>query len=224
MNVGQIQLLRRQIAHELNTAAKFDSKFLASALENFNRALLLDVEAHYKDPSVNPYPGGAGSETGDNDLLSDLTSYLESVGISDPLTKIYITTKPLPNVPLFLFLLILSQLPKLQYVKSVGCMISKKPEGGATIDGSAFVVGIITILKQFHSQATEDCLALLGAHLCKITEALASASVTAFPPESFNLLVLLEHYLNFTKQPRQIIEAHIPSYILDIYRMTASLQ
>merc|ERR1712136_641117 len=85
MTIGQMQLLRRQIAHELNTTAKFDSKFLASALENFNRALLLDVEAHYKDPSVNPYPGGAGSETGDNDLLSDLTSYLESVGISDPL-------------------------------------------------------------------------------------------------------------------------------------------
>ena len=218
MYIGQIQLLRRQIAHELNTSAKFESKFLASALANFNRALILDVEAHYKDPSSNPYPSGGSS--GDNDLLYDLTNYLESVGISDPLTKIYITAKPLPNIPLFLFLLILSQLPKLQYIKSVGCLVSKKSESGVTVDGAALVVGVVTILKQFHSQNTEDCLALLGSHLCKITEALASASVSAFPPEAFNLLVFLEQYLSFTKQPRQIVEAHVPGYILDEYQMS----
>ena len=34
--VGQMQLLRRQIASQLNTSCKFDSKFLASALQNFN--------------------------------------------------------------------------------------------------------------------------------------------------------------------------------------------
>lgn len=218
MYIGQIQLLRRQISHELNTAAKTDSKFLASALANFNRSLLLDVEAHYKDPSSFPYPSGV-SESGEKDLLYDLTNYLEAAGINDPLTKIYITAKPLPHIPLFCFLMILSQLSKLHYIKAVGCLTSKKPEGGVTVDGAAFVVGIVTILKQFHSQNTEDCLALLGAHVCKITEALASASATTFPPESFNLLMFLEHYLAFTKQPRQIIEAHIPSYILDEYQM-----
>lgn len=49
--MGQIQLLRRQIAQELNFAAKFDAKILHGALETFNKAVLADTEAHYQDPS-----------------------------------------------------------------------------------------------------------------------------------------------------------------------------
>ena len=45
------------------------------------RSLLTAVEAHYKDPT-NPYPGE------DNSILYELTPYLESAGISDPLTKV----------------------------------------------------------------------------------------------------------------------------------------
>ena len=56
MKVGQIQLIRRQIAQELNFSCKFDSQHLAGSLENFNEALLTDVRAHYADPSKT-YPG-----------------------------------------------------------------------------------------------------------------------------------------------------------------------
>ncbi len=54
--VGQVQLVRQQISHVLNFDCKFDSKILHGALENFNMALLVDMEAHYQDPSK-PYPG-----------------------------------------------------------------------------------------------------------------------------------------------------------------------
>ena len=40
-----------------------------------------DVEAHYKDPTL-PYPPD------DNPLLVELTSYLESTGISNPCLKV----------------------------------------------------------------------------------------------------------------------------------------
>jgi len=36
LRIGQMQLIRRLIAHELATSSKFDSKFLASALTNLN--------------------------------------------------------------------------------------------------------------------------------------------------------------------------------------------
>ena len=36
IKVGQIQLIRRQIAHELNRTSKFDSKLLCNALQTFN--------------------------------------------------------------------------------------------------------------------------------------------------------------------------------------------
>ena len=37
LKVGQIQLLRKHIAYELNTSCKFDSKHLASALQVMNK-------------------------------------------------------------------------------------------------------------------------------------------------------------------------------------------
>ncbi|KAF6031772.1 KIAA0196 [Bugula neritina] len=113
LKIGQMQLLRKQIAHELATSSKFDSKFLASALSNMNVSLLNDIEKHYKEPSL-PYP----SE--ENPLMYELTSYLESIGLSNPFDKIYITTKNIPSLPLAIFMLVITQLPKLQYIKSVG--------------------------------------------------------------------------------------------------------
>jgi len=44
-------------------------------------ALLADIERHYQDPSL-PYPKE------DNPLMFELTSYLESAGISNPLAKV----------------------------------------------------------------------------------------------------------------------------------------
>ena len=57
-------------------------------------SLLTAVEAHYKDPT-NPYPGE------DNATLYELTPYLESAGLSDPLTKVCHSMDPrtLPFFP-----------------------------------------------------------------------------------------------------------------------------
>jgi len=42
MQVGQMQLLRRQIAHQLHTSCKFNSKFLATALNTMNECVLTE--------------------------------------------------------------------------------------------------------------------------------------------------------------------------------------
>uniref|UniRef100_A0A672S262 WASH complex subunit 5 n=1 Tax=Sinocyclocheilus grahami TaxID=75366 RepID=A0A672S262_SINGR len=81
MKVGQMQILRQQIANELNYSCKFDSKHLAAALDNLNKSLLSDIEAHYQDPSL-PYPKE------DNTLLYEITAYLEAAGIQNPLNKV----------------------------------------------------------------------------------------------------------------------------------------
>lgn len=39
LQVGQMQILRQQIANELNYSCKFDSKHLAAALENLNKSV-----------------------------------------------------------------------------------------------------------------------------------------------------------------------------------------
>jgi len=93
------------------------------------RSLLSAVEAHYKDPT-HPYPGE------DNSVIYELTPYLESAGIHDPLTKvgllllivgiryhhlqIYATLKPLKWLTNVMFVFILTQLTKLAYHKNAG--------------------------------------------------------------------------------------------------------
>ncbi|XP_028609672.1 WASH complex subunit 5 isoform X1 [Grammomys surdaster] len=152
MKVGQMQILRQQIANELNSSCRFDSRHLAAALDNLNKALLADIEAHYRDPSL-PYPKE------DNTLLYEITAYLEAAGIHNPLNKIYVTTKRLPYFPIVNFLFLIAQLPKLQYNKNLG-MVCRKPAD--PVDWPPLVLGLLTLLKQFHSRYTEQFLALIG--------------------------------------------------------------
>src|SRR5690606_5484827 len=88
-------------------------KLLACALQNVNGALLAEVRAHYRDPR-RPYPAE------DSALMYELTEYLEAAGISDPLTKIYMTTTKFNKFALLHFLFATSQLQQMVYNRDIG--------------------------------------------------------------------------------------------------------
>ncbi|KAM9308792.1 WASH complex subunit 5 [Gastrophryne carolinensis] len=208
MKVGQMQILRQQIANELNYSCKFDSKHLAAALENFNEAILSDIKAHYQDPSL-PYPKE------ENTLLYEITAYLEAAGTHNPLNKIYITTKQLSFFPIANFLFLISQLPKLQYSKNLG-MTCRKPADA--IDWPPLVLGLLTLLKQFHSRYTEQFLALIGQFIRSAMEQSTSQKIPEMPPDVVGALMFLEDYVHYTKLPRRVVEAHVPSFVFDEFR------
>lgn len=208
MKVGQMQILRQQIANELNYSCKFDSKHLAAALENLNKSLLADIEAHYQDPSL-PYPKE------DNTLLYEITAYLEAAGIHNPLNKIYITTKRLPYFPIINFLFIITQLPKLQYSKNQGMTCRKSTD---PVDWPPLVLGLLTLLKQFHSRYTQQFLALIGQFIRSIMEQCTSQKIPDMPSDVVGALMFLEDYVKYTKLSRKVAEAHVPSFIFDEFR------
>ncbi|XP_078253866.1 WASH complex subunit 5 [Rhinoraja longicauda] len=209
LKVGQMQILRQQIANELSYSCKFDSKHLAAALENLNQALLADVEAHYQDPTL-PYPKD------NNTLLYEITAYMEAAGIHNPLSKIYITTRRLPFFPVVNFLFLISQLPKVQYVKNQG-MVCKKPTD--PIDWPPLVVGLVTLLKQFHSRYTEHFLALIGQFVrSTVDQSTTSQKIPEMPADAVAALMFLENYVYYTNLPRKVVEAHVPSFIFDEFR------
>ena len=113
-------------------------KCVFNVLFLFLSALLTDIERHYQDPTL-PYPKE------ENPLMYELTSYLESSGICNPLKKvwipigskyleyvvnffyklqIYVTTRKLPLFPLFNFLFVIGQLQKMVYMRNVGKLAS----------------------------------------------------------------------------------------------------
>uniref|UniRef100_A0A3B3T2B3 WASH complex subunit 5 n=1 Tax=Paramormyrops kingsleyae TaxID=1676925 RepID=A0A3B3T2B3_9TELE len=208
LKVGQMQILRQQIANGLNYSCKFDSKHLAAALENLNKSLLADIEAHYQDPSL-PYPKE------DNTLLYEITAYLEAAGIHNPLNKIYITTKRLPYFPIVNFLFLVAQLPKLQYSKNQGMTCRRAAD---PVDWPPLVLGLLTLLKQFHSRYTEQFLALIGQFIRSIMEQCTSQRIPEMPSDVVGALVFLEDYVHYTKLPRKVVEAHVPSFIFDEFR------
>uniref|UniRef100_A0A7M4ES32 WASH complex subunit 5 n=1 Tax=Crocodylus porosus TaxID=8502 RepID=A0A7M4ES32_CROPO len=208
MKVGQMQILRQQITNELNYSCRFDSKHLAAALENLNKAVLADIEAHYQNPSL-PYPKE------ENTLLYEITAYLEAAGIRNPLNKIYITTKRLPYFPTVNFLFLISQLPKLQYNKNLG-VVCRKPAD--QIDWLPLVLGLLTLLKQFHSRYTEQFLALIGQFIRSTMEQCTSQKIPEMPADVVGALMFLEDYVRYTKLPRRVVEAHVPSFIVDEFR------
>uniref|UniRef100_A0AAQ5ZQU8 WASH complex subunit 5 n=1 Tax=Amphiprion ocellaris TaxID=80972 RepID=A0AAQ5ZQU8_AMPOC len=193
MKVGQMQILRQQIANELNYSCKFDSKHLAAALENLNKSLLADIEAHYQDPSL-PYPKE------DNTLLYEITAYLEAAGIHNPLNKIYITTKRLPYFPIINFLFLIAQLPKLQYSKNQGMTCRKATD---PVDWPPLVLGLLTLLKQFHSRYTQQFLALIGQFIRSIMEQCTSQKIPDMPSDVVGALMFLEDYVKYTKLSRK---------------------
>lgn len=211
LKVGQMQILRKAISHELYTTAKFESKDLASALQTMNDSVLAEVKAHYKDPSK-PYPKE------DNPLLMELATYLEWSGIYRPLAKIYVTTKPIGNLPLFMMLFTVTHMTKFTYVSTLGGLVSKK--GVESIDGLPFVLGSFTFLKQFHQDNTEQFLAYLGQYVRSLLDQ-GTVSTTRFAEasaETTNIMAYLEILVQHSELPRKMVTNHIPDYLFDRFR------
>lgn len=104
----------------------------------------------------------------DVELLAELNKYLEWAGIYDPYKKIYVKTKNYRNIGVALFLLTISYLPKLIYVKNISTLIGKKL--AEHIDGSAFVTGIMTVLKQYNVDIFNfyiDCMTQYIVSMCE---------------------------------------------------------
>lgn len=213
LKVGQLQLLRKQIANKLRASCKFDSKLLMASLENTNSLLLANIKAHYKNPDL-PYPGD------DNPLMYELTPYLEATGLHEPLTKIYITTQQTNDFSLISFLFILSQLSKLCYLKKIGGLVAKKQSD--LIDGPPFLAGFVTLMRQYHSDVTEEYL----QYMCQYVRSLVFSDVTRersseIMNEVLVTLTFLEEFVSCSGFPKDKLLNNIPSYLFDEFKTFA---
>lgn len=81
-------------------------------------SLMADVKQHYADPT-RPYPDEDGA------LTSELSVLLEWCGMTQPLDRIYITTRSLKPLSLILLLTVIAQISKIHYTKSIGKRVIK---------------------------------------------------------------------------------------------------
>jgi WASH complex subunit strumpellin len=210
ITIGQIQLLRRLISYELNFRGRIDCPLLWSSLLTGNLSVLNDIN-HFPD-----FP-----PEGD-ELIPTLDPFLTQMGFSAPFEKIYIKPTHTPDMlPLVLALYTIFEIGSLKYDKRLSGLVRKDNE---PIDGSVLVAGILTVLRQFHSDCFESYLGYLGQYINTSIESIKERKTTEgskekkpheFPAEMTCTLVFIEELRKFAKMPRQAIERLLPSYILD---------
>ena len=159
-------------------------------------------------------------------------SMLETSGINNPLTKIYITTQPLDHFPLIVFLFTLANLHHLHYNHRRATLENnRQSKVPMPIDGAPLIIGIITLLKQFHSVHLHTYLGYLGqyvrAHISSEAGTGGGGSSSGgggkgagqgagvMKEEVGLVLLFLEEFVKFSHVSRKAIDAMLPSYIFD---------
>lgn len=237
--VGQAQLLRRAIAHELRFSCRLESNLLCGALEAVNESLLCDIRRHYATASAGGAGGaGAGDADGgaaaggagaapvsaahplpgagsDDALLPAVTDFCEAAGINEPLTKIYAPLEPQPLLGLWLSLFVVQAVPRLAFDKEFGALIRRKPTDG--IDGAPLVAGLVTLLKQVHPSVTHDWLCYTGQFIRSAVHVAVGGAgkPAAVPPEAILLLLLVQHVARVARIPDRVVHAHVPPYLFE---------
>lgn len=140
VRVGRLQLIREHIANELRSSCKLNSGSLFCSLTAVNQALLSDLERHYHKPDEFPMPG---------DIIAEISPFLDNVGLCDPKSKVYVTSKPLPELVTFLLAAVLKSCERVTFDSNLLCLVVKRKDDA--FDAAPFAAGVATILKQFHS-------------------------------------------------------------------------
>eukprot|EP01061_Rhynchopus_euleeides_P006910 TRINITY_DN15897_c0_g1_i1.p1 TRINITY_DN15897_c0_g1~~TRINITY_DN15897_c0_g1_i1.p1 ORF type:complete len:1161 (+),score=596.63 TRINITY_DN15897_c0_g1_i1:141-3623(+) len=221
VRIGRCQLIKKQIQKTLQFACKLDSAALYNALQCLNAALLSDVQAHYKDPDNRRYPNGR------KPIMPEITEFLEKCGMNDAFTQIYITAEPITNLALMLSTLVVVHLGRFHYDPQIDVLTVRKKDD--VLDGAPFVVGIVTILKQFHSDEKD----VFVAYLCQYCRSVMSTAEAmqaklkekdkeTIPHEVCNCLLFLESFCKYAAFDKKQIENLLPPFLVAKYREYAA--
>ena len=165
------------------------------------------------------------------------------------------TTEPLDCLPISLLLLVICTLPKFDFHAKLGLsvfscvsvpidvfLLFSSPETlvgrkGEALDGCPFIIGLSTLLRQFHISNTQIFLSFLGqfarftvavsgydGHLCFF--GLVNFSLIFFsgfsdslpsqlPSDLQLLLIFLDQFCHFASIDRSQLAALLPAFLLD---------
>jgi WASH complex subunit strumpellin len=201
LRIGQMQLLRRLISYELNFRGRTDSPILFTSLSAANLAVLNDV--HHSE----------GLPKKDDKLVPELEKYLKQMGFISSFEKIFL--KPgtfLERLPLVMALYSIYQLSFLSFDKRVGGLTRKKADGP---DGAPLAAGVLTILKQFHSDNLENFFGYLGQYVSTSLASARDPKQLDIGEEILNCVVFIEEIRQLAGLKRSDVESYLPAYIFD---------
>ncbi|EDW41676.1 WASH complex subunit homolog 5 [Drosophila sechellia] len=201
--IGQKQLLRREIAGELSFSSKCDAKLLENTADTLNKALLLELSLS-KDLC---------DEKGVV-MLTELQETLLYTGNFEPLEQVFLITKNTHNMALFMFLFTIAHLGRMQHSTITDCLLPKSAKDN--IDNVPFIVGLVTILQQFHKNVKMLYISYMSQYVVTVSEAqLLDKEILG--PEVITALHFLLAFIRIARLPLRVLEQRIPNMILSEY-------
>lgn len=151
-------------------------------------------------------------------MLKDVTTCLETVGQVNPLNKVYKLVKDLDYFPLAALLLTQNALGQLQYDPLVFNLTRSRKD--LLIDGPHFIIGLVTIFKQFHYSHYKKFVLYL-IHYVKVS--LASAKEVqlqkrVLDADATTTMTFLEELIKFDGTSREIVTQNLGSFIFDFFK------
>ncbi|KAL9649133.1 hypothetical protein ABK040_004155 [Willaertia magna] len=227
MSIGTCQLLRRELANQLLFSCKLNANPLYHALQNVNDAIQKDFI--FKN----------NLNLKNNPILSELTNYLSTTGLHSPFDKIYLTPQYVTNhfnntnntsntsnnntfhfneyndiqhVGLVCFLFLLHVMDKFIYNSSIDCLISKKK--GDILDGTPFIIGILTILKQFHISQLNLFISYIGQFIRSNLDQLElNSGKKNINDNCLFMLRFLQQFSKYGNVSQSILDQHVPPFL-----------
>lgn len=152
------------------------------------------------------------------EMLKDLTTCLENVGFVNPMNKVYRLVKDLDYFPLAAAILTLNALDQLKYDAVIFNLTRQKKE--FLIDGPHFIIGLITVFRQFHHSQFKKYIMYL-IHFVKTN--LSFSKDTQMQTRLLNLdagmtMTYLEELIKFEGTSREIVTQNLGSFIFDYYK------
>ncbi|EFC38863.1 predicted protein [Naegleria gruberi] len=111
-----------------------------------------------------------------------------------------------------MFLFVLNCIERFIYVPSIDCLVSKKK--GDILDGTPFIVGIYTVLKQFHSSQTHLFLSFIGQYIRANTDQINIEKKGANIPDNvIFMLRFIQRFCKYGNISQKVLEGHVPSFL-----------
>ncbi|CAI2370736.1 unnamed protein product [Moneuplotes crassus] len=204
---GQLQLVRRIVLSHLNFVAKVETPFFYSCLSNLNTSTFYSMEVlktraqEIKEEIIEEMtPNTKRKRENSEEHHRDETK--------EPIHKVYVLTKDLDYMALNMLLMTLIASNHLQYDLNVNSLVRKNKN--SNIDGPCFVMGLITIFKQFHNSYFKKYLVYMSHYIkssIEVSKDKGSLQKQGCYPEDVTILFgILEEILRFGKYDREVIK------------------
>ena len=158
------------------------------------------------------------------EMMKYFTTCLEYVGFVKPMNKVYSLSHELHHMPLVFALVTFNALQYIEYHDKLYSMVQSKPQ--VVLDGPHYIVGLLTIFKQYHNTHFLKYLMYLSNYFKNVIHVsqFQPQGLKQLPPEASPILSFLEELMRYEGKSRDIINTILGPYVFDYFIYSAQNQ